>query len=370
MTPDGCMVRSVVQHSVVAKCPFPCWVGTDGAGCDRAPACSRSGCGCGCQSPWPSIDPLDGSRRTHAQQGQRILGLRFSEPGSIHEDDGLRTYLFGQCRCRGGGLYTTPFLRLAGTGSLGLGLHEHRSTTWYQRCSGKYHYARAVLYPVALLQVVVGTRTMEVRVAIFETLPMDALLGADVPEFPSCCIQTLVLMLWLSWHELRGARYSLRRWALVRRSRSQELPALVWTKSMSGWPATMMISFAKDGPEADNPEFRSMQNDMPMQRTWHKMRTRLWLMYGQKRPRTFLTSMLSNWEPCSQLTSPWRQSDEQQMDNLAQKELDFSEGMSCCIAFGPRLDVTRRWSQNSWYSQCNVARQFSRSPTISHYQVI
>ena len=186
-------------------------------------------------------------------------------------------------------LYTTPFLRLAGTGSLGLGLHEHRSTTWYQRCSGKYHYARAVLYPVALLQVVVGTRTMEVRVAIFETLPMDALLGADVPEFPSCCIQTLVLMLWLSWHELRGARYSLRRWALVRRSRSQELPALVWTKSMSGWPA-MMISFAKDGPEADNPEFRSMQNDMPMQRTWHKMRTRLWLIYGQKRPRILLTS--------------------------------------------------------------------------------
>ena len=108
MTPDGCTVRSVVQHSVVAKCPFPCWVGTDGAGCDRAPACSRSGCGCGCQSPWPSIDPLDGSRRTHAQQGQRILGLRFSEPGSIHEDDGLRTYLFGQCRCRGGGC--TPHL--------------------------------------------------------------------------------------------------------------------------------------------------------------------------------------------------------------------------------------------------------------------
>ena len=46
----------------------------------RTPACSGSGCGCGCQLRWPSIDPLDGSRRTHAQQEQRILGLRFSEP--------------------------------------------------------------------------------------------------------------------------------------------------------------------------------------------------------------------------------------------------------------------------------------------------
>ena len=41
-----------------------------------------------------------------------------------------------------------------------------------------------VLYPVALLQVVVGTRTMEVRAAVSETLPVDVLLGTDVPELP------------------------------------------------------------------------------------------------------------------------------------------------------------------------------------------
>ena len=74
-------------------------MGTGGAGCARTPACSGSGYDCGCQSPWSSIDPIDGSRRTHAQQEQRILGLGFSEPGGVHEDDGPKTYPFGQCRC-------------------------------------------------------------------------------------------------------------------------------------------------------------------------------------------------------------------------------------------------------------------------------
>ena len=82
------------------KVPFSL-LRTSGAGCARTPAWSGSGCGCGCQSPWPSIDPLHGLRRTHAQQEQRILGLHSSEPGGVHEDDGPRTYLFGQCR-RGG----------------------------------------------------------------------------------------------------------------------------------------------------------------------------------------------------------------------------------------------------------------------------
>ena len=76
-------------------------MGTGGAGCARTPACSGSGCGCGCQSPWRLIDPLDGSRKKHAQQEQRTLGLHFSEPGGVLKDDGPRTYLFGQCRCEG-----------------------------------------------------------------------------------------------------------------------------------------------------------------------------------------------------------------------------------------------------------------------------
>ena len=79
--------------------PFSLLSGTGGAGCARTPACSGSGCGCECQSPWPLIDSLEGSRRTHAQQEQRTQGLHLSEPGSVHEDDGPRTYLFGQCRC-------------------------------------------------------------------------------------------------------------------------------------------------------------------------------------------------------------------------------------------------------------------------------
>jgi len=41
-----------------------------------------------------------------------------------------------------------------------------------------------VLYLVALMQVVVVTRTMEVRAAVSESLPVDVLLGTDVPELP------------------------------------------------------------------------------------------------------------------------------------------------------------------------------------------
>ena len=97
-TPDWCTVRSVVQHRILAKYPSPCWVGSGGAGCARTQVCSESGCGCGCQSPWPSIDPLDGLRRTHAQQEQRTLGLHFS--GDL-KDNCPRTYPFGHCRCEG-----------------------------------------------------------------------------------------------------------------------------------------------------------------------------------------------------------------------------------------------------------------------------
>ena len=45
-------------------------------------------------------------------------------------------------------------------------------------------HGATVLYPVALLQVVVGTRTMEVRTAVSKTLPVDVLLETDVPELP------------------------------------------------------------------------------------------------------------------------------------------------------------------------------------------
>ena len=76
------------------------------------PACSESGCGCRSQSPWPWIDPLDGSRRTHAQQEQRTLGLRYSEPGGVLKGNGPRTYSFGQLgvgHSAHGMLYTTPW---------------------------------------------------------------------------------------------------------------------------------------------------------------------------------------------------------------------------------------------------------------------
>ena len=75
LLPSGCSIRSVVQHRVLVKYPSPCWVGSVGAGCARTPACSESVCGCGCQSPWSWIDPLDTSPRTHAQQERRTPGL-------------------------------------------------------------------------------------------------------------------------------------------------------------------------------------------------------------------------------------------------------------------------------------------------------
>ena len=40
-----------------------------------------------------------------------------------------------------------------------------------------------VLYPVAKVQVMVDGRAVEVKAAVSETLPMDVLLGKDVPEF-------------------------------------------------------------------------------------------------------------------------------------------------------------------------------------------
>ena len=40
-----------------------------------------------------------------------------------------------------------------------------------------------VLYPVAKVQVMVDGKAVEVEAAVSETLPMDVLLGKDVPEF-------------------------------------------------------------------------------------------------------------------------------------------------------------------------------------------
>ena len=58
--------------------------------CQDSSICSGSGCGCGgCQSPWPSMSPLDVLSRTHTQQEQRILGLCSSEPGSIQPTTSL-----------------------------------------------------------------------------------------------------------------------------------------------------------------------------------------------------------------------------------------------------------------------------------------
>ena len=41
-----------------------------------------------------------------------------------------------------------------------------------------------VLYPLALVQMVVDGRNMEVKAAVSENLPMDVLLGTDVPDLP------------------------------------------------------------------------------------------------------------------------------------------------------------------------------------------
>lgn len=77
---DGCAVRPVKQHTVLAKYYCPCWVGPAGAGCARTRACSVYGCGCGCQSLQPWIDSLDGLRRTHAQHEQRTVTFPYISP--------------------------------------------------------------------------------------------------------------------------------------------------------------------------------------------------------------------------------------------------------------------------------------------------
>ena len=40
-----------------------------------------------------------------------------------------------------------------------------------------------VLYPVAKVQVMVDGKAIEVKAAVSKTLPVDVLLGEDVPEF-------------------------------------------------------------------------------------------------------------------------------------------------------------------------------------------
>ena len=47
----------------------------------------------------------------------------------------------------------------------------------------RYAYGDTVLYPVAKVRVKVDGMDMEVSAAVSETLPVDVLLGKDVPEF-------------------------------------------------------------------------------------------------------------------------------------------------------------------------------------------
>lgn len=58
------------------------------------------------------------------------------------------------------------------------------------------------------------------------------------------------------------------------------------------------------------------------------------------------------------------------MANFAQPVLVSLGRMGYCIACRPHLGMTRRWPQNSWHSQCSVARQYLKLPMTSHYQVI
>ena len=151
-----------------------------------------------------------------------------------------------------------------------------------------------VLYPVALLQVVVGTRTMEVRAVVSETLPVDVLLGTDVPELPEllCTDFSADAMAVMT----RAQRCQMLTEEEKIRQKEQESGASSTGVDDVGGecPALMMTSLAEDRPEPDNPERRSVQNNMPMPRTWQKVMTQFWLMLSQKRTRTLLTSRPSN----------------------------------------------------------------------------
>ena len=39
--------------------------------------------------------------KSRASEGNEVPWHNFTEPGGVHEDDGPRTYPFGQCRCGG-----------------------------------------------------------------------------------------------------------------------------------------------------------------------------------------------------------------------------------------------------------------------------
>ena len=116
---------------------------------------------------------------------------------------------------------------------------------------------------------------MEVRAAVSETLSVDVLLGTNVPELPDLLhtdssTDAMAVMTRAQRHQMLTEEMDTRQ-----KERSQELPALVWTKSTGGCPALIMISLAEDGPEPNNPGLRNVQNNTPMPRTWQKVMTRL-----------------------------------------------------------------------------------------------
>lgn len=115
--PEGCKVTPVVQHRDLAKFLLSgaCWC--------RTPACSDSVCRY--WSPLPWRDPLDGSRKTHAQQQQTILDLCSAEPVG-----GLRICPFGQCRRGGIWHMNTVHYSLAGTWGALLSKGSWRDGRW------------------------------------------------------------------------------------------------------------------------------------------------------------------------------------------------------------------------------------------------
>lgn len=125
-----------------------------------------------------------------------------------------------------------------------------------------------VLYPLALVQMVVDGRNMEVKAAMSENLPMEILLRTDVPDLPKLLNQESTgrkswPMPWRWSLELKESGNSARRSRLSRGSWSQEPVVLGW-RMTSGCPQLMRNCSREVEVECGRPGARSKWKDRPM----------------------------------------------------------------------------------------------------------
>ena len=227
-----------------------------------------------------------------------------------------------------------------------------------------------VLYLVALLQVVVGTRTMEVRAAVSETLPVDVLMGTDVPELPEllCTASSADVMSVMT----RAQRRQMLTEEMDTYQKEQKSGATsAGVDKVDGWMSSLdddlfgggrtrtrqsraqkraeRHAYAKDMAESDDPALADVQSEEdshPLDISAEQLRTL------QSTDSTLeAIRRAADGHPCSAGVGFFRR-----------------DGLLYRLWTPPGRDEEMTTEQ--LVLQCNVARQFSRLPMISHYQVI